>query len=231
MSDKLAARVRGMISRAVVSLVNDALKMQALQVTMMAGQTPDDAEHFQHYGFTSVPLPGAEGIALAVGGSTGHTVVINVDDRRYRIKPMPGGEVCLYDDLEHKVHLTRDGIVIDGAGQIVRITNTPLTKVESDMQVTGNLQVDGDTAITGDTNMTGKLDVIGDTTLGNTVIGGTFGLGGGLNVPGNLVVGGSIDATLHISTPADVNAGDITLGTHRHELVTTGTDPSGGPIV
>lgn len=150
MSDRLMSRLRGMVSRAVVSLVNDSLKMQGLQVTLMAGQTPDDAEHFQHYGFTSVPLPGAEGIALAVGGSTGHTVVINVDDRRYRVKALQAGEVCLYDDLGHKVTLTRDGIVIDGAGQQVRIINTPMTRLESPLHVTGNITCDGNIATPAD---------------------------------------------------------------------------------
>lgn len=144
MSDRLMSRLRGMVSRAVVSLVNDSLKMQGLQVTLMAGQTPDDAEHFQHYGFTSVPLPGAEGIALAVGGSTGHTVVINVDDRRYRLKGLPGGEVALYDDLGQKVHLTRNGIVINGAGLPINITNTPSVTVDSPLTTfTGSVNVQG----------------------------------------------------------------------------------------
>lgn len=140
MSERLMSRVRGMISRAVVSLVNDSFKMQALQVTLLAGQVPDDAEHFQHYGFTSVPHAGAEGIALAIGGSTGHTVVINVDDRRYRLKALPNGEVALYDDLGHKVHLTRDGIVIDGAGQLVKITNLTKLRVEADIESTGQIK-------------------------------------------------------------------------------------------
>lgn len=140
MSDRLMARLRGMVSRAVVSLVNDSLKMQGLQVTLMADQTPDDAEHFQHYGFTSVPLAGSEGIALAIGGSTGHTVVINVDDRRYRIKGLPGGEVCLYDDIGHKVHLTRDGIVIDGAGHLVKLVNLTKLRVEADIEGTGQIK-------------------------------------------------------------------------------------------
>lgn len=133
-------RVRGMISRAVVSLVNDSFKMQALQVTLMAGQTPDEVEHFQHYGYTSVPHAGAEGIALAIGGSTGHTVVINVDDRRYRVKGLRAGEVALYDDLGHMVHLTRDGIVIDGAGQLVKITNLTKLRVEADIESTGQVK-------------------------------------------------------------------------------------------
>lgn len=126
MTARLMARVRGMISRAVVSLVNDATKLQALQVTLLADQVPDDAEHFQHYGLTSVPMPGAEGIALAIGASIGHTVVINVDDRRYRLKGLPAGEVALYDDLGHKVHLTRNGIVIDGGGHPLAIVNVPI---------------------------------------------------------------------------------------------------------
>ena len=126
MMARLMARVRGMVSRAVVNLVNDAARLQALQVTLVADQVSDDAEHFQHYGFTSVPHAGAEGIALAVGGSTGHTVVINVDDRRYRLKGLADGEVALYDDIGHQVHLTRDGIVIDGAGHDLAIVNAPL---------------------------------------------------------------------------------------------------------
>lgn len=132
-----------MVSRAVVNLVNDATKCQALQVTMMAGQTPDDVERPQTYGNTSVPHPGAEGIALAVGGSTGHTVVICVDDRRYRLTGLQAGEVALYDDLGHKVYLTRDGIVIDGAGQDIRLTNAPTVRVETNLHVTGAITAVG----------------------------------------------------------------------------------------
>lgn len=140
----LADRLRGMVSRCVVSLVSDSFKMQALQVTMMEGQTSDDVEHFQHYGFTSVPLPGAEGVALAVGGSTGHTIVINVDDRRYRLKGMRDGEVALYDDQGQKVHMTRDGIVVDGGGKPVNIINTPSVTINSPQTTcTGALTVQG----------------------------------------------------------------------------------------
>lgn len=158
----LAERVRGMVSRCVVNLVSDAFKLQALQVTMMADQTADDVEHYQHYGFTSVPLPGAEGVALAVGGSTGHTLVINVDDRRYRLRGLPGGEVALYDDQGQKVHLTRGGIVIDGAGKPVSITNTPsVTMTTPQVTCTGHLTVGGNLAVVGNTSMAGNLGVAG----------------------------------------------------------------------
>lgn len=134
-----SARVRGMITRAVTGVANDGAKLQSVQLELFAGQAADDVEHFQHYGFTSVPHAGAEGIALAVGGSTGHTVLINVDDRRYRLKGLQAGEVALHDDLGHTVHLTRDGIVIKGGGHQVLITDTPMVRMESNLHVTGTV--------------------------------------------------------------------------------------------
>jgi phage baseplate assembly protein V len=138
--DRAMARIRGMVARAVVDLVNDATKLQGLQITIMAGQGADDVERFQNYGLTSVPLPGAEGIALAVGGVRAHTAVIAVDDRRYRVTGLVGGEVAVYDDLGHRVHLTRNGIVIDGAGHAVTMVNLSKLRVESDIEATGSIK-------------------------------------------------------------------------------------------
>jgi phage baseplate assembly protein V len=140
MSERLMARVRGMVSRAVVGLVNDVLKMQGVQITLLADQVADDVEHFQHYGFTSVPLPGAEGIALAVGGNTGHTVLINVDDRRYRLTGLASGDVALYDNRGHKLHFTNAGIVIDAAMQDVDIINATRLKVYGSIEATGEIK-------------------------------------------------------------------------------------------
>jgi phage baseplate assembly protein V len=140
MINRLGARVRGMVSRAVVNLINDATKLQGVQITLMADQVADDVERFQNYGLTSVPLPGAEAVALAVGGSTAHTVVVVVDDRRYRLKGLAGGEVALYDDLGHKVHLTRSGIVIDGAGHLVKMVNLTKLRVEANIESTGQIK-------------------------------------------------------------------------------------------
>lgn len=146
MMARLVARMRGMVSRAVVGLVMDGAKLQGLQVTILADQSADEVEHFQHYGFTSVPRPGAEGIALAVGGSRAHTVVINVDDRRFRLKNLRPGEVALYDDQEQAIILTRDGIVIDGAGLPVTIKNTTKIRMEADLESTGNIKDNCDSA-------------------------------------------------------------------------------------
>ncbi|MDG4475444.1 phage baseplate assembly protein domain-containing protein [Thiovibrio frasassiensis] len=68
-----------------------------------AGETFTDREVFQHYGYTSRPLPGAEGIADKDGN---HIVLVASDDRRYRI-PIEEGEVALYDDQGMVIHLKR----------------------------------------------------------------------------------------------------------------------------
>lgn len=109
----LLNRLRNMAARAVVSLVNDAARMQLLQIELLADETQDGVERFQDYGLTSVPHAGAEGLVLCVGGLRSHAIVIRVDDRRYRLAGLAEGEVALYDDLGQKVHLKRDGISIE----------------------------------------------------------------------------------------------------------------------
>jgi phage baseplate assembly protein V len=140
MSDRLIARLRGMVARAVIRLVNDEVGLQAVQVSTTADNEPDDVERLQSYGFTSVPFAGAEGIALAVGGSQAHMIVINVDDRRYRIKGLQTGEVAIYDDLGKSVLLGRDGMVLDGGGQQITITNTPKVRIEGNLDVTQDIK-------------------------------------------------------------------------------------------
>lgn len=118
-------RMRRMLTRVVLKLVDDGPKMQAHQVEAYDGLVRDKVEHFQHYGFTSVPFPGAEGVGLSIGGSTNHMVVICVDDRRYRMKGLENGEVAFYDHLGQSVHLTKNGIVVKGAGLPMVFEDTP----------------------------------------------------------------------------------------------------------
>ena len=75
-----------MISRAVLSAISDGAGIQLVQVKLLEGEVRDGVERFQNYGFTSVPLPGAEGIMACVSGNRDHGVIVAMDDRRYRIK-------------------------------------------------------------------------------------------------------------------------------------------------
>ncbi len=108
--DRLTAMTRGLISRGRVRLVDDAGRAQSLQVEVHQGETDDDVEHLQPYGLTAVPLAGASALVVRVGAAANHPVVLMVEDRRYRITGLEGGEVALYDDQGQAVILRRDGI-------------------------------------------------------------------------------------------------------------------------
>ena len=108
----LARRLRLLVTRGVVKLVDDAPGIQTVQVTGLAGEVLDGVERVQQYGVTSHPHPDADCIILDVGANRAHPIVIAADDRRYRLH-LAQGEVAIYDDLGQQVHLARSGIVID----------------------------------------------------------------------------------------------------------------------
>jgi phage baseplate assembly protein V len=130
----LRVRVANMLGRAVVKLVDDAKKTQIIQV--VAG--PDEVrelERFQEYGFSSVPLDGAEAVAVFVGGRRDHGFVIATDDRRYRLTGLQAGEVAIYHKDGASVLLKADGsiAVTPKSGAIVQLAgNTnPVAKGDS----------------------------------------------------------------------------------------------------
>jgi phage baseplate assembly protein V len=108
----LSTRVANLAARALVSLVKDSTKLQTLQLRILDGEVREGAERFQEYGFTSVPLDGAEAVVLSVGGRRDHLLVVAVDDRRHRKKDLAAGEVALYTDEGAAVHLKRGRIVV-----------------------------------------------------------------------------------------------------------------------
>ncbi|MCY1346872.1 phage baseplate assembly protein V [compost metagenome] len=152
-------RLAHLVARAVVTLVNDAAKMQALQLSLLADEPLDGAEHWQPYGFTYKPHPGAEALVLAVGGHRAHSVVIACADRRYRVTALEDGEVAIYTDEQDKIHFKR--------GKVIEIeTNTfnvnAATSVNFDtplMTLTGELQAQVDVKA-------GPISLIGHTHSG-----------------------------------------------------------------
>jgi phage gp45-like len=129
-----------MVSRAVVQLVDDSVKMQLLQVGILTDEVRGGLERFQDYGFTSVPLEGAEGVALFVGGRRDHGIAIAVGDRRYRVRNLESGEVAVYDHTGSK-------IVFKASGDIQIIPSS------GDVTLTGDLAVSG--------TVTATVDVVG----------------------------------------------------------------------
>jgi phage gp45-like len=110
----IATRVANTVARAVVQLVDDGRKLQLVQVGVMAGETVEGdggAEHFQPYGLSSVPLPGAEGVVLFPNGDRSHPLVVVVSDRRHRPTGGQPGQVTFYNHVGAKVILMASGDV------------------------------------------------------------------------------------------------------------------------
>ena len=123
MIDPIRRRVRLLFTRSVVVTVNDAEGRQLLQVTGLPGEVLDGIERFQNYGFTSVPLEGAEAILGFVGGARSHGIASAVDDRRHRKKGMQRGEVAVYTDEGDSIHFKR--------GRIIKVTSGVEVDVEA----------------------------------------------------------------------------------------------------
>lgn len=90
-----------MVRGILLSMAEGVIKR--FSATGRAGETFTDREYFQHYGYTSRPTPGAEGIIFREGN---HIIMIASDDRRYRIA-LAEGEVALYDDQGQVIKLKR----------------------------------------------------------------------------------------------------------------------------
>jgi phage gp45-like len=140
----LSVRVSNLIGRGVVRAADDAKKVQELQIDLLEGETRDEVERFQEYGFTSVPLDGAETVLVFVGGRRDHGLALGVEDRRYRIGNLASGEVAVYNHTGARIVFKANGDIelAPKAGQTVKIA-TPV-EISGDVTVTGTLTASAD---------------------------------------------------------------------------------------
>ena len=142
-----ARRLRLMVGRAVITAINDSGKIQSAQVKLLDGEIRDGVEVLHDYGFMSNAPGRPEGLYFSVGADRDHGAMICVASRQHRLKKLAPGESAIYDDLGQKVHLTRDGIVIDGVGLPLIIKNAPTVTITADTKVrieTPRLECTGD---------------------------------------------------------------------------------------
>lgn len=174
---QLWRRVQLMVGRAVLTGVNDALRMQLVQVEGLSGEVLDRVERIQNYGLTSHPHPEAEVLLVAVGGIRQFPMAVAVDDRRYRILNLQRGEVCLYTDEDgeydddyrdparrldgpkHRIHMKRGRIVEIHAGA------SSIVMSPAGVEITSPALTHNGTNV-GDDHVHGGITAGGATTLG-----------------------------------------------------------------
>jgi phage baseplate assembly protein V len=174
-------RMRNTVGRITLHLIDDRGPVQVHQGENYTGEVRNGMQRVGSFGFSAVPLPGAAGVALYQGGHRGFHSIIGVEDPRYRLRGLNGGEAALY---------MVDGAASDGSGGTMRrIVQGLLGWAVSLFGATiaigdGNTQTVTITAgqgltIAGDVTITGNLTVLGKTTtVQNITIAGTESGGG-----------------------------------------------------
>jgi phage baseplate assembly protein V len=148
-------RLRLIADRAIVTLVNDSLQRQNLQLKVLADEGADDVERFQNYGHSSVPPVGSEAVVLGLGGARAGLVAIAVEDKSVRPKGLEEGDSCLYHLEGHLIKLIKDGkLKIEAKTVITQATDkttmiSPDNEVQGPLHVTLNITTDADVIING----------------------------------------------------------------------------------
>ncbi|MDA8139535.1 MAG: phage baseplate assembly protein [Desulfobacteraceae bacterium] len=203
----MRAMIRGIIS----ACMEGAIKK--LSTAGLIGETFANREYFQHYGFTSRPLQGAECILIREGN---HIVVIASDDRRYRIS-LQNGEVAIHDNQGQAIHLQADNkiqvtcagaLTIDAADSVT--INTQAAAINCD---TVEVKADTSAAVTSpQVTITASAKVTMTTPLvevsGNLQVAGSGQFGGGLSMTGASGSG-------NITTPGNISDGVRSMAADR----------------
>lgn len=135
----LNRRVKGMVARGILSLVDDAAGVQRVQIRI-GKQVLDGVDRPQMYGFSSHPPAGGEVVVLFVGGNRGQGVIVGEGDRANRPADGEPGAVVVYDDAGHKITLRPGGIEINAGGHDLNIINCPKLLQDGDIEATGDIK-------------------------------------------------------------------------------------------
>ena len=205
--ERYGRKLRNSFARGVLNLVSDGLKMQANQVELLDGETLDNAERAQQYGFTSHPQAGAEVFVAFVGADRSHPVVLAVDDRRYRLQGLQGGEVAIYTDEGDSIILKRDNHIEVKTKHFKVMAEDDYTVETKNYSVTASERVDIKTAHTS-----------------FATDGLSFASQGGAEVTAELTGG------INASNDVTANGGAVSLSGHIHEGVMPGGGQSAKPV-
>lgn len=118
---KLRQKIRGVVTRAkvVASLVTG--RGQIMTVGLLQGQTRSDAEYFEPYGLAAAVPQGSEGVALRVGGSADHIIVVCASPKGGTPKGRLPGEVDVYSQFGARIrfHVSGDISLLPGGTGVV----------------------------------------------------------------------------------------------------------------
>lgn len=138
--NRLARRVLLALARGTILLVDDTQSVQKLQVRVNALELIPDVPRVAEYGLTSNPPAGTLAVIGFKNGDRNDGIVIATSNAKYRMTGLATGEVAIHDNRGQSVYLSAAGIVVNGGGNPITLTNapeviadTPLLKCKGDI--------------------------------------------------------------------------------------------------
>lgn len=124
MIDELDDSVTGQHVRVTVTSVDDSGPQQVVAGTGYDGQSIGEAVRLQHFGATSVPPVGSQGLMLLSGGRHDRPHFVGLEHPDHRPTNNPSGTKVLYDDKGNVIRMYGDdGIQV--AAKKGNVTFTP----------------------------------------------------------------------------------------------------------
>ncbi len=164
--------------------------VQRIQIEGLDGETVQDLEHAEQFGFTAHPPAGSDCVVVPLGGKTSHGIIVTTTNGAYRVSGLAEGETAVYNADGAKITLKR-GRIIDIDCETLNINapggvNITAPNVDCSAEITAAGQINGN----------GGLAVEG---------------GGGATFKGNVRQEGG-----DYTTDGDVVAGGISSRSHTH---------------
>ena len=156
--------------RGKVARVQAGGGVQKIQVEGLDGETVQDLEHAENFGFTSNPPAGSDCVVVPLGGKTSHGIIVTTTNGAYRITGLSDGETAVYNAAGAKMVLKK-GRVIEIDCETLNIkapggVNITSEKVECSAVLTAQGQINGNggMAVQGGsgTTFTGNVDMVGN---------------------------------------------------------------------
>lgn len=156
--------------RGKVARVQAGGGVQKIQVEGLDGETVQDLEHAENFGFTSNPPAGSDCVVVPLGGKTSHGIIVTTTNGAYRITGLSDGETAVYNADGAKMVLKKGRVIeIDCDKLNIKApsgVNITSEKVECSAVFTAQGQINGNggMAVQGGsgTTFTGNVDMVGD---------------------------------------------------------------------
>nr|DAX40923.1 MAG TPA: baseplate assembly protein V [Caudoviricetes sp.] len=156
--------------RGKVARVQAGGGVQKIQVEGLDGETVQDLEHAENFGFTSNPPAGSDCVVVPLGGKTSHGIIVTTTNGAYRITGLSDGETAVYNADGAKMVLKKGRVIeIDCDKLNIKApsgVNITSEKVECSAVLTAQGQINGNggMAVQGGsgTTFTGNVDMVGN---------------------------------------------------------------------